>query len=403
MRVSTRGRVVGAVLLLVGVALAATTVIATRAVAAHALVAQADAGSTTALLVAVAAGALVAVGGAGWVVVGRLLAPIRLVRTSAERFGESDLRRRLPVTGGDDVAGLAVAFNGMLDRLEGTVAAQRSFLDDAGHELRTPLTILRGHLEVVGDEPTDAEATRALLLDEVRRMTRIVDDLLLLARAERPDFLTPGAVEVAALTVEAAAKARMLADRAWGVERVADVTVTADGQRLTQALLQLAANAVAHTGPGDRVTLGSELVGDRLRLWVRDTGPGFPEGAPEAAFDRFVRCGAPGDEDGAGLGLAIVRSIARAHDGDALLEPGGPGACVVLDLPARVLDTAPARPPDGGPGVGPAPGAGPGSDPGPGPGSGTAPMVSGGEPGGRTLAGGETAGVGASVPGGETR
>ena len=95
--------------------------------------------------------------------------------------------------GHDELAGLAATFNAMLDRLERTMSSQRRFLDDAGHELRTPITIIRGHLELLEDDPEEREATRALLLDELDRMGRMVNELILLAKAERPDFLQTAA------------------------------------------------------------------------------------------------------------------------------------------------------------------------------------------------------------------
>jgi signal transduction histidine kinase len=146
------------------------------------------------------------------------------------------------------------------------------------------------------------------------------------------------------------AKARLLADRTWGLDALADVSFRADRQRLTQALLQLAANAVTHTQPGDRVTFGSEFSqepgGPRVRLWVADTGPGVPPDSRDSIFDRFARGTGTQHRDGAGLGLAIVRSIARAHGGDVRLQDRGPGACFVLDLPAvqvRLNDRDPAQ------------------------------------------------------------
>ena len=107
-------------------------------------------------------------------------------------------------------------------------------------------------------------------------MSRIVDDLIVLAKAEQPDFLALGPVDVADLTVEVAAKARALGRRQWTVAEVAETVILADGQRLTQALLQLAANAVQHTGDGDRIAIGSTTSGGRVRLWVATPGPASP-------------------------------------------------------------------------------------------------------------------------------
>ncbi|GAA2368775.1 sensor histidine kinase [Nonomuraea africana] len=276
--------------------------------------------------------ALAIAGAAGWVVAGRVLAPVRLVRQAAEHIGDSsDLTRRLTVTGNDDVAALARTFNTMLDRLERAFAVQREFVDDAGHELRTPITVIRGHLDLMGDDPDDRAETLALVTDELARMNRIVDDLLTLAKSEQPGFLALGEVEIADLTVSVIAKARGLGERAWRVEEVADARVVADRQRLTQALMQLAANAVRHTKPGDLVASGSAVVDGRIRLWVRDGGPGVRPEDRERIFQRFVRAGSRSHE-GAGLGLAIVRSIAEAHGGRAWVEDG---SRFVIELPCR--------------------------------------------------------------------
>lgn len=289
----------------------------------------------------VAAIALVGAGVASWLVAGRVLEPVRVIRHTAEQISETDLTRRIPVTGRDDVARLATTFNRMLDRLQDAFATQRQFMDDAGHELRTPITVVRGHLELMGDDPQERRETTALVIDELDRMNRIVEELIVLAQADRPDFLTRAEVDLADLTVDVLAKARMLAPRQWAMDGVAEGVVCADGQRLTQALMQLAANAVQHTTSGDRIAIGSEEARGRLRLWVSDTGSGVaPEDAPHI-FERFRRGTGTRRTVGEGLGLAIVASIAEAHGGRAVLaERPGPGATFFLDLPMT-----PLRPP----------------------------------------------------------
>ena len=293
------------------------------------------------VLTLVGFGALAVAGLVSWLLAGRVLAPIRLVRQTAERIGESDLTRRIAVAGDDDVAQLARTFNHMLDRLEAAFAAQRRFLDDAGHELRTPITVIRGHLELMGDDPADRRDTTALVTDELERMSRIVDDLIVLAKAEQPDFLTLEPVDVADLTVEVVAKARALGRRQWTVAEVAETTILADGQRLTQALLQLAANAAQHTTDGDRIAIGSATGGGLVRLWVADTGPGIAEEDQERIFERFARGSEPRRSEGAGLGLAIVRTITRAHGGVVRVDSDvGRGARFTLELPARAATVA---------------------------------------------------------------
>ncbi len=266
---------------------------------------------------------------------GRLLAPLRVLRETADDISESDLSRRLPVTGNDDITALTRTFNGMLDRLEHAFVGQRDFLDDAGHELRTPLTVLRGHLELLDTgSPQEIAETKELLLDEVDRMARLVGDLILLAKSDRPDFLRLESVDAGALTADVLAKARGLGDRAWTLDATTDAVVRADEQRLTQALLQLSDNAVKHTSPGDTVALGSSYDGDRVRLWVRDTGPGVPPDQREVVFERFGRAAVPPGDEGFGLGLSIVSAIARAHGGTVALEDAEQvGARFVITLP----------------------------------------------------------------------
>jgi signal transduction histidine kinase len=288
------------------------------------------------VLIFVGLGALIIAGAAGYFIAGRVLAPVRMVRSTAEQIGESDLTRRIEVRGNDDVAQLARTFNRMLDRLEGAFTTQRRFLDDAGHELRTPITVIRGQLEVMSDDPADREQTMTLVIGELDRMKRIVDDLLLLAKAQQPNFIALAPVELADLTVELLAKARVLGDRRWQLDALAEETVLADGERLTQALMQLTQNAVAHTEPGDTIQIGSAVRSDRVALWVRDTGRGIDERVRARIFDRFARANGSGPREGAGLGLAIVASIAEAHGGKVRLDSiPGRGATFTLDLPLR--------------------------------------------------------------------
>lgn len=285
-------------------------------------------------------GGLVLAGAASWLVAGRVLAPIRLVRQTAERIGESDLTERLEVAGTDDVAALAHTFNNMLDRLESAFTTQRRFLDEVAHELRTPITVIRGTLELMEDGADDPAATRALVVDELDRMTRIVEDLLLLAKAERPDFLAFGETNLTDLVVDVVAKARALGNRHWRVAQVSEGTLFIDGQRLTQALMQLAANAVRHTRAGDLIEVGSQLREGLLLLWVRDAGPGVGPQDRERIFERFVQAGrvvsADASSPGIGLGLAIVLEIAQAHGGTAWVEDAeGGGARFVIALPTH--------------------------------------------------------------------
>lgn len=294
--------------------------------------------------------AVVGAGLASWLVAGRVLAPVRLVRETAETISETDLHGRIEVVGQDDVAALATTFNRMLDRLETAFITQQQFVDDAGHELRTPITVIRGHLEVMSEDPTERNETMALVSDELDRMSRVVNDLLLLAKSEQPDFVVPEELDLADLLVEALGKARMLGPQRWVLDELAEGRVLADGQRLTQALMQLATNAVAHTPAQGTISLGSRVEGGRLLLWVRDTGSGIDQASQEGIFARFRRGPGPRQASGAGLGLAIVKSIASAHRGTiTVASKPGAGATFTLDLPAKTPASPVGDGPDGGP------------------------------------------------------
>lgn len=277
-----------------------------------------------------------------WQLGGGLLRPVKTLTRTARSISESDLSRRIHAQGHDEIAELATTFNHMLDRLESAFATQRRFVDDAGHELRTPITIVRGHLELLDEDPAERKKTVALVLDELDRMSRIVADLLQLAKAEEPDFLTLAPTDVAELTDEVHAKAGALAPCEWLLEERATGIVLADRQRLTQALVQLAENAVQYGDEQEPIAIGSSLADGELRLWVRDRGSGIPEQEQERIFERFARGGGGRRSDGAGLGLSIVKAIAEAHHGrvEVRSQPGS-GATFTLVLPART----PARNP----------------------------------------------------------
>ena len=292
-----------------------------------------DLGTITAALAGVGLAVLLLGAFLTWRAAHRVIAPVNAVTRTAHQISETDLSRRIPVTGDDEVAQLARTFNDMLDRLESAFATQRRFLDDAGHELRTPITIVRGHLEVMGDEPQERAATLALVLDELDRMSRLVDDVLTLAKAERPDFLDYEPVDVAALSHEVHVKAAALAPRDWSLSDTGRGVIVADRQRLTQALVQLAQNAVQHTGEGDAIVLSSSVAAGRARFSVRDSGPGIAPGQQERIFERFRR-GPDARREGAGLGLAIVRAIAEAHGGRVEVSSHPPaGAVFTIDIP----------------------------------------------------------------------
>jgi two-component system, OmpR family, sensor kinase len=288
------------------------------------------------IAVGVNVGVLILASMLAWVIAGRVLQPLRLLRDTARSISESDLTQRIPVEGDDELADLARTFNEMLDRLEEAFASQKSFISDAGHELRTPITIIRGHLDVMGDDPDERRETLDLVRDELDRMSRLVNDLLLLAKATRPDFLQPETVDLNDLTRELFAKASALAQRDWRLSTVGNGRIVADRQRVTQAVMNLSQNAVTHTLSGDAVELGSELRNGRVRLWVKDTGPGVPSHEQARIFERFVRLDHAPAGEGAGLGLAITRAVAEAHGGRVEVDSRpGAGARFTVIIPTE--------------------------------------------------------------------
>jgi signal transduction histidine kinase len=272
-----------------------------------------------------------------WFLVGRAMAPLRWFAEQARQITEFDLDRRIRVRGGDEVAELERTFNEMLDRLEAAFASQKEFLAEVGHELRTPITIIRGHIELAERNPAERDATIELVKGELDRMSRIVDDLMLLARARRSDFLRIEELDLDLLTHEIFANAVALGDRDWRLEHTGVGTMSADRQRLAQAMINLAENAVQHTRPGDWIMLGTSRSDTEVWMWVRDSGPGIGDEDRERIFDRFeTASGAAGSETRLGLGLAIVRAVAEAHGGRVAVanSPEG-GATFAIVVPVR--------------------------------------------------------------------
>ncbi|WP_246540782.1 sensor histidine kinase [Mycobacterium spongiae] len=300
---------------------------------------RADANGAARLMLVAGGLTLLGATAAAWLVAGRILRPLRDVTETARRITDSDLSQRIPTGAyhkGDELDDLVHTVNGMLDRVESGVLAQRRFIDDAGHELRTPITIVRGHLEVLDpNDPDDIRATAALLDDELVRMNRMVSDLLLLARSVQPSFVQPRPVYVAALTREVFEKVTQLGDRDFSLQSVAEVDAVLDPQRITQALVALADNACHYTKDGDQIGIGSAVMGEWLWFWVSDSGPGVSAEDRARIFERFARGTAGGHRsDGAGLGLSIVQAIAKAHDGHVELDSTpGSGATFIVVVP----------------------------------------------------------------------
>lgn len=285
-------------------------------------------------------GALVA----AYLVGTRVSRPLRRMAAVAARVDAGDLHPRIhDVTGeASELRVLADAFNHMLDRLTEAFSVQRAFVADASHELRTPLTVIRGQVELLAAQssPSEQELRRvqSLVLSEVARITRLVDDLLLLVRAEQTEFLRLRDIDLADYVASLWQGITPLSERRFELAPPPAGTLRADPDRLAQALRNLLANAIEHTrAPTGLVRLSiRELGAGRLEFAVEDDGPGIPPDQRERVFERFHRTDTARDRasGGAGLGLAIVRAIAHAHGGGvaAGASPEG-GARVSFELP----------------------------------------------------------------------
>ena len=323
---------------------------------------QAGITQTTRLEAEVGGVALLLGAAVAWLIAGRVLRPLRDTIELAGRITDTDISGRIPLRGPawnrrvrtrdnwhaadrSEISELAHTLNRMLDRLQAAVTTQRRFLADAGHELRTPIAIIQGNLDTLTATTDEDAQTLAIVSDELTRMTRLVDELTLLARSERPDFLRPEPVDITALTQAMAAKVRALdgtAENKFTLTGTASGEAILDPQRVTQAVMQLAANAVAHTPPGTPVEISSAITGNTLEFRVTDYGPGVPAHQRERVFERFARLD-PRRTEGTGLGLSIVAAIAGAHGGAVRVAESAAGttagsaggAVFVLAIPLR--------------------------------------------------------------------
>jgi two-component system OmpR family sensor kinase len=269
--------------------------------------------------------------------------PLRRMARVAARVDDGDLDPRMEadVATSREIRTLADAFNHMLDRLAAAFGQQRDFVADASHELRTPLTVIAGQLEVLAAQPDpSAEEVRRVqrvVAGEVARTSRLVDDMLLLARSEQREFVSRQELDLPAFVTELWTTSTAGAQRRLELGPVPAGVVAADPDRLAQALRNLIDNALAHTAaPDGHVGCYVETRdGGRLRFTVVDDGPGIPEDQRERIFERFHRTDEGRDRraGGAGLGLAIVQAIAEAHGGRArAVDPHGAGARLQLEI-----------------------------------------------------------------------
>jgi two-component system OmpR family sensor kinase len=286
----------------------------------------------------------------GALVVRRTLRPLRAMASEVATIQSSgDLSRRVAHHGPlDEVGRLAAAFDEMLARLDAAFASQRRFLGDASHELRTPLTVVRGQLELMEGDLTSPEGRRSLAVatEELERMRRIVDDLLLLARLDEGIPLRREPVEVELVVREALLRGMQLARRETRVDVEPGLYAVADGERLLQIVTNLVTNAIRHAGQEATIIIRGRRDRDgRVLIEVSDTGPGIPPDELPYIFDRLYRGSAARAEapTGAGLGLSIVDSLIRAMGGEVGVESTpGLGTTFRVWLPSQ--DTAQTEP-----------------------------------------------------------
>jgi signal transduction histidine kinase len=282
---------------------------------------------------------LLAVGSLTWVLTGRALSPVERMRARAETISAQDLTSRLPVPDSDDeVARLAATLNDLLQRIEVATTTQRRFVADASHELRSPVATIRALVESdrISAHPGGHEGLSAEVLAETERLSRLVDDLLALARGDARLPLPQGPVDLSALLTTEAGRARRLPVKA----AISDgLTVVGHADSLAVVVRNLLDNAEHHTA--DRITLAAFTDGKNVHVEVADNGPGVPEAERQRVFERFVRLdeSRSHDDGGTGLGLAIVRQVVRDHGGDVTVEPatpgaGSPGARFIVTLPS---------------------------------------------------------------------
>lgn len=284
----------------------------------------------------------------GYYLARRALAPLSVMTKRAARIGAENLDERLPVSNPKDELGeLSIVFNDLLNRLQSAFQRQREFMASAAHELRTPVAVVRGEAELAlaRKERSGAEYRDALNVveSESLRMTRIVDDLLTLSRAESGQYpLHPMPLDLRSL-IETTVRTLRLpvaeAEATIDLQLPTELPFNGDAMLLQRVFSNLIENALRHTTPGTRVEISAERRDDTYQIQVRDHGSGIAPEAVGRVFEPFYRADqarAAGEQSGAGLGLPIARWSARAHGGDVELAASGPdGTTFVVTLPAE--------------------------------------------------------------------
>ncbi|VEG29981.1 sensor histidine kinase [Actinomyces howellii] len=294
------------------------------------------------ILSCIAVGGLVMAAGVGWLVAGRILAPLRRMREVAESINSTDLSGRVPVTGRDDISELAGTMNEMLDRVDRAYVSQRHFVSEARRRIAGPQARAAHAVSALAQEPGTVRQQDLVMRAgvELVRMREVLDDLDILAQADNPDFVHPEDVSLREITAEAYAQAVSAADAYhWHLGSQAVGRGYLDRERLLQALGELVDNAASHTPPGSTIEIGSTLSvdGQWVSFWVADPGTDLDAERARDLFELY-RSESDDADTGMGLGLAVVRAVADAHRGSAWVEVDpASGTRFGLDLPLTAL------------------------------------------------------------------
>ncbi|MFL4475046.1 HAMP domain-containing protein [Paeniglutamicibacter sp. MACA_103] len=311
--------------------------------------AQEEANRQAVLLFGVAVGGLGLTAGIAWLVARQIMRPIRTVRETAESITAHDLSARIPVDGRDDLAQLAETLNAMLDRVEASHLAQRHFIAEAREHLNEPQRRVAAALrELIDEDLPGAERARIACGAQalIGRMGRTLADLDVLAQSGNPGFVKPARVSVGEVTADVAAEASRPGthpERHFRIEATGHADAWLDRARIADAVRQLIENAVGHTGPGDTIRIGSSVDEGSASFWVANPGAPLDPERARALLESYRS--AAGTDPGMGLGLAVVKAVAEAHQGTAWVESGdGADTRFGISVPLEAL--APARRPD---------------------------------------------------------
>jgi two-component system OmpR family sensor kinase len=274
----------------------------------------------------------------------RALQPIENITQAAASIAKTnDLQTRLEWDGPNDELGrLTSVFNQMMGRIEQLFTVQKRFVADISHELRTPLTAIQGHCDLIQRYGADDSSMEAIK-SEAARMSRLVNDLLMLARADYGGVrieLYP--IDLDTVVMDAFQQCKLLAkhrDLKICFRQFEPVRIMGDSDRIKQVIFNLVNNAIKFTPDGGEVTLGLELINDQAVLWVKDTGVGIPQADQPHVFDRFFQSESSrhhADGDGFGIGLSIAKWIVEAHHGTiAVSSYEGDGTVFTIAIPAH--------------------------------------------------------------------